>query len=323
MINRLHPARRIGSTRMLVVAAFVAAVALVAPARPAAATGGHLLYASHGSLMSVPAQGGAPLKLAHVPVETLDLAASRDGQEIVLISNRKLRPNGGSVRSIYLFRPGHGVRRLRRFQSSTPLYVAISPNGQWIAFGQEGEIWLMRESGRGIHQVTDGPSVAWDPAFTADGRSLIFNRAAEVGTRRRPQLFRQSLAGGTAVQVTDDEGRQPAVSATGLLLYARAGKPQTDSRLITMRPDGSERRTVDRYYPPFVDLSTTFSPDGRSIAYLRVWQKDGPGGNHRYSIHTKTVDGGEHRKVISGLPSSAPQARFGGPAPAGPVWVPW
>lgn len=304
-------------------AAVVAAATLAAPASLEAATDGHILYASRGGLMSVPAQGGAARKLAHVPVETLDLAASRDGQEVVLISNRKLRPNGGSVRSIFLFRPGHGVRRLRQFQSSTPLYTAISPNGKWIAFGQEGEIWLMRESGRGIHQVTDGLAVPWDPAFTADGRSLIFDRDAGPGPRQRPQLFRQSLAGGPEVQVTDDEGRQPAVSSTGLLLYSRPGKPQTDSRLIVMRSDGSERRTVDRYYPPFVDLGTTFSPDGRSIAYLRAWQKGGSGGEHRYSIHTKTVNGGEHRKVISGIPSSAPQARFGGPAPAGPVWVPW
>jgi hypothetical protein len=49
-----------------------------------------------------------------------------------------------------------------------------------------------------------------------------------------------------------------------------------------------------------------------------VWQKNGPGGEHRYSIHTKTVNGGEHRKVIGGIPSSAPRARFGGPSPAGP-----
>lgn len=323
MINHLYAARPNLSTRALVVATLTAAIALIAPASPQAATGGHLLYVSQGGLMSVPARGGTPRKLAHVPVETLDLAASRDGREVVLISNRKLRPHGGSVRSIYLYRPGHGVRRLRQFQSSTPLYVAVSPNGRWIAFGQQGEIWLMRESGRGIHQVTDSPSVVWDPAFTADGRSLIFNRAAEEEPPRHPQLFRQSLVGGPEIQVTEDEGRRPAISSTGRLLYSRSGSPGADSRLIVMRLNGSDRRTVDRYHPPFVDLDTTFSPDGRSIAYMREWQKGGSEGEHRYSIHSKTINGGERRKVIGGIPSSAPQARFGGPDPAGPVWVPW
>jgi hypothetical protein len=89
-----------------------------------------------------------------------------------------------------------------------------------------------------------------------------------------------------------------------------------------MRLDGSERRTVDRYRPPFVGLSPTFSPNGRSIAYLRAWQQNGIKGDRRYSIHTKAIDGREHRRVIGGL-RSAPGARFGGPVPAGPVWVPW
>jgi Tol biopolymer transport system component len=323
MIYRAEIGQRIRRMQGLAVATLIAALALTAPASLEAARGGHLLYASHGSLMSVPAQGGAPRKLAQVPVETLDLAASRDGQRIALISNRKLRPNGGSVRSIYLFRPGHGLRRLQQFDSSTPIYIAISPDGRWIAFGRQSEIWLMRASRGGIHQVTESPSVAWDPAFTPDGQALVFDRAATAGLGRGPQLFRQALSGGPEVQLSDDEGRQPAVSSTGLLLYTRPGKGAIDSRLIVTPLDGSKRRTVDRYRPPFVDLSTTFSPDGRSISYLRVWQKDGSGGEHRYSIHTKTIDGSEHRKVIGRLRSSAPRARFGGPAPAGPVWVPW
>jgi hypothetical protein len=96
-----------------------------------------------------------------------------------------------------------------------------------------------------------------------------------------------------------------------------------DSRLIAMRLDGRGRRTVDRFNDPFFDLSTAFSPNGRSIAYLRLWEKDGYAINYRYSIHTRAVGGSEHRKVIGGLRSSARRAPFGGHAPAGPVWVPW
>jgi hypothetical protein len=323
MIYRAEISQRVRSIQGLAVAALVAAVALAAPASLEASPGGHILYASHGSLMSVPAQGGVPQKLARVPAGTLDLASSRDGKRIALISNRKLRRNGGSIRSIYLFRPGHGLRRLQQFDSSTPIYIAISPDGRWIAFGRQSEIWLMRSSRGGIHQVTDGPSVAWDPAFTPDGQSLVFDRGAKVGSGRGPQLFRQALSGGPEIQVSGDEGRQPAVSSTGLLLYTRPGEGRIDSRLIAMHLDGSGRRTVDRYGSPFVDLNPTFSPAARSIAYLRVWQKNGSVGDYRYSIHTKAVDGGEHRKVIGGIRSSAPRARFGGPAPAGPVWVPW
>jgi Tol biopolymer transport system component len=171
--------------------------------------------------------------------------------------------------------------------------------------------------------VTDGPSFAWDPAFTSDGQSLIFNRDAGTRPSYEPRLFRQSLSGGPEAQLSDDEGGQPAVSSTGLLLYTHPGSGPIGNRLIVMRLDGGGRHAVDRYDSPFADLSATLSPDGRSIAYLRSWKKNGSTVNVRCSIHTIAVDGGERRKVIGGLGSSARHAPFGGPTPAGPVWVPW
>jgi len=141
MIRRTHWIRYSGRKRAPALAALGAAVALMCPASLEAATDGHLLYANHGNLMSVPARGGAPQALARVPANTLDLASSRDGKRVVLISNRKLpSPSRGSIRSIHLFRPGHGVQLVRRYRSTSPLDVAISPDGRWIAFGQEGEI---------------------------------------------------------------------------------------------------------------------------------------------------------------------------------------
>jgi hypothetical protein len=179
MTYRAELSQRIRNMQGLALAALIAVFALAAPASLEAATGGHLLYASRGGLMSVPARGGAPRQLSRVPAGTLDLASSRDGREVVLISNRKLSyPNRGGIRSIYLFRPGHGLRLLREFRSTAPLDIAISPDGKSIAFGQKSEIWLMRASGGGIRQATDGPSVAWDPAS-------IHTKAVDGGGHRK------------------------------------------------------------------------------------------------------------------------------------------
>ncbi|HET8565521.1 MAG TPA: hypothetical protein VFL77_03510 [Solirubrobacterales bacterium] len=319
LIEKLRPAG-LAAVR---IAAVAASLALIAPATGEAA-GGHLLYASHGSLFSVPAAGGTPRKVAGVPAGTIDLSASRDGRRVALIANRKLPGRGrGSIRSIYLFRPGHGLQRVRRFRSTAPLDIAISPDGRSIAFGQASEIWLMPASGGNARQVTDGPSVAWDPAFTPDGRALVFDRDAAAGPGHRPQLFRQSLGGGAEVQLSEDEGRRPAISPTGLLLYLRPGEGQVESRLIVMHLDGSGRRTVDRYEDPFFDLGASFSPSGRSIAYLRLWERNGYAVNYRYSIHTKTIAGRHHRKIVGGIRSAARRAPLFGHGPAGPVWVPW
>lgn len=308
--------------RLIPLAAIVVAAVVSAPA-PALGSGGRILYASHGSLLSVPAEGGAPRTIARVPANTLDLAASRDGSRIALISNSRLPyPKTGSVRSIYVLRRGHRLRLVRRFHTTSPLEIAMSPNGRWIAFGQSGEIWLMRADGGDAHQVTEGPSVAWDPAFTPDGQSLVFDRDADTGPRSSPRIFLARIADGAETQLTPEEGRDPSVSSSGLLLYTRPEQGRIDSRLIVMAPDGSGRHTVDRFNDPFYDLRSTFSPDGRSVAYLRLWEKGGHASDYRYSIHTKTVGGRRPRKVVGGIRNGARSVPYPGHGPAGPVWIP-
>jgi Tol biopolymer transport system component len=258
-----------------------------------------------------------------VPANTLDLAASRDGKRIALLTNTKLSyPKTGSVRAIYLFRSGYGLHLVRRFRSTAPLDIAISPDGREIAYGKNSEIWVMRTDGSDDHQVTEGHSVAWDPAFTPDGGSLVFDRDASMRPRNSPRIFRKPLAGGPEVQLTEDEARNPTVSSTGLLMYTRSGEGPVPSRVIVMRMDGGGRHTVDLFDDPFFDLGTTFSPDGRSIAFLRLWEKNGYAANYRYSLHTRSIGGGHHRKLVGGIRGSARRVPFAGHGPAGPIWVP-
>jgi Tol biopolymer transport system component len=221
------------------------------------------------------------------------------------------------VRTIYLFRPGRGLHLVRRFRSTAPLDIAISPNGRLIAFGRSSEIWVMRADGSRARQVTNGRGVAWDPAFTPGGQGLVFLRA----DRNTPRLHRKRLRGGRERRIAAGEARSPAVSANGLLTYIRPAEGRVASRLIVMRLDGSRRHTIDRFNDPVFDQRPTFSPGGGRVAYLRLWERTGFASTYRYSIHTKTSGGRRHRKLLGGLRSTAMNPPFAGHGPAGPVWV--
>jgi Tol biopolymer transport system component len=288
-----------------------------ATARAAART--RIVYASNGALLVVSARGGSPQRIASVPESTLDMSASADGRRIALIANHKLKyPRRGSIRSIYLYRAGRGLRLVKRLHTVAPVSVAISPNGRLIAFGRASEIWVMRPHGRGARQVTRGPGTAWDPVFTPNGRSLVFDRDAN----RRPQLFRVSLGGGREARLTNDEARSPAVSSRGRVVYIRSAEGPVPERMIVMNLDGGARRTIAKFNDPIFDQSPTFSPDGRGIAFRRLWERTGYASTYRYSIHTMTAGGRHRRKLLGGLRSTARHAPFAGHAPAGPLWIP-
>lgn len=303
---------------LMLIEAFLAALACSALAAAVAAAGSQIVFASQGSLMAMPPSGNNPHRIARVPEGTLDLSASRDGRRIALISNRKLAyPKTGSVRTILLYRAGYGVRVAKRLRTRAPLWVAISPNGRQIAFGKGSEIWMMRADGSRARQVTEGPSTAWDAVYTPDGRSLVFDRDES----RRPRLHRQLISGGPETLLTTDEAKTPAISSEGYLVYMRGGEGPVAERLIVMRLDGGGRHTVDRFNDPVFDMDPAWSPDGRRIAYMRLWERTGYAASYRYSIHTMTAAGRRDRKVLGGLRSSAQAAPFAGHGPAGPIWT--
>jgi Tol biopolymer transport system component len=301
----------------LMVGAIALGIPCFAPA--GAADSGRIVFTHGRRLLAVSANGGSPHRIGTVPRSTLDISASRNGHRIALIANRKLPyPNRGSVRTIYMWKTGGEVDVVKRFRSTAPLDIALSPDGRRIAFGRRSEIWIMGADGGGARQVTQGPSVAWDPAFTPDGRSLVVLR----DDRHTPRLHRKRLGGGPEQLMVGGEASSPAVASNGRIAYIRPAEGRVASRLIVMRPDGSGRHTIYSFNDSVIDQNPTFSPGGGWVAFLRLWERTGYASTYRYSIHTITGAGRRQRKLVGGLRSSAKNRPFAGHGPAGPVWTP-
>jgi WD40-like Beta Propeller Repeat len=298
---------------LLALAAVVLAGALAAPGA-GAREATRIVYAAQGKLLAVPPRGGRPRLLARLPAGTSDVAPSADGRRFALIVNRT-RPSSkrGSLRTIYLLRPGHGMRMIRRFRTRGPLDIALSPRGDEIAFVKGVEIWTVEVDGDWERQVTDGPGVAFEPAYEPSGRALVYVRSG----RGPSQLLRTRADGSREEPLGLFECRMPSFARDGRMTFFRDAEGAVPYRLVVMDRDGSGRHTVDRSNDPIFDTDPFFSPNGRSIAFRRLYEKTGLSEDYRYSLWTVRADGSHRHRLVSGLRVTPGQG-----GPIGPFWLP-
>lgn len=91
---------------------------------------------------------------------------------------------------------GYGAEET--LQIRLPNNPAVSPDGKWIAFDWNGDIWLVAASGGHVKQLTTHPARDREPKFSPDGQELAFI-SDRTGS---PQVFKMSLAGGPPSQLT-------------------------------------------------------------------------------------------------------------------------
>src|SRR5215831_5991871 len=92
-----------------------------------------------------------------------------------------------------------------------------SPDGAWIAFSMQGDIWKIPTKGGEAIALTKGPSYYFEPAWSRDSQDLYFV-SARGG--RGFDIFKLHVADRVVTPVVSDPGdqTQPAVSPDGLTL---------------------------------------------------------------------------------------------------------
>ncbi len=152
-------------------------------------------------------------------------------------------------------------------------YPAISPDGKTLAVSVSGEttqLWLRHADGA-REPLTQQAAVNWRPAWTADGRSVVFpsNRGGDVDSTYY-DLYRMAVNHSSPAQrlvhftypVWEGE-----ISADGQWVVFRSDEEQTVSLIHARRIPGD---TATRQLLGGDGVSTfnfTLSPDGRWIAY--------------------------------------------------------
>ncbi len=213
-------------------------------------------------------------------------------------------------------------RRARDFDSGKPRRVLgivspqVAPDGNAIAFAALGDIWLRKGSDK-PEQLTRGPALEVEPAWSPDGSQLVYSSDRSGGVLN---LWLGDLATGAERQLTNLP--RAAMGAA----WSRDGK-----RIAFLEVDGQWRRAavsvvdvatgeVTRIHPPSFGPGTpSWSPDGRYVAIASVlpYSSRFREGINRILL-IPTSPSARELRWISTSQHTGIDSRVG----AGPVWSP-
>lgn len=168
------------------------------------------------------------------------------------------------------------ARRHVDFDSTTPWQAlgislpALSPDGQQVAFGALGDLWLWTPATRQLLQLTDDAAADQMPAWADDGQSLVY--VSDAGGRY--QVWRRELARPDA-QVLHLQGKElsyPRLSPDGTRIAYFTDVPEnpllhvTGQLTVTDLATGETRQWLD----PMPPQPLNWSADGHQVLTTRL-----------------------------------------------------
>ena len=237
--------------------------------------------------------GQASMRLTDHPDFDACPAWSADGKTLAWCHG--IRARGGVIEIWTMKSNGEGKRQVTDI-GGRMTFPDFSPDATRIVFtgrlpgGTNDDIWLIDADGTDLVQLTTDPGFDASPAFSPDGSRIVFtsSRAGGIG-----QVFVMNADGSDQTQLTFDpvfKDQTPDWSPDGSKISYAAGDP---GDILVMNADGSNQHTV--VGGPTDDFGTTWSPDGRFIAFLRF--------DDRATRYVNLADGSIHLVSTIGLQS--------------------
>jgi len=245
-------------------------------------TSGHLIYALGNTLLAVPfdarslsVKGGPVPVVAGVgrPGSMAQFAASSNGTLVYAPAVNVTMPQRTLV-----WVDRHGREEAIPAQPRFYSHPRLSPDGSRLAVelvdeSRNAHVWVWDFARATWTRVTSDPAPDREPAWTPDGKRLIFTswRTGVIN------LFTQAANGSGTAERVSELNRQaratPTVSPDGRHVVVRAaGNGNSDLMILDLDAGrGSRPSAVGEPRPliqtPFEETNAEFSPDGRWLAY--------------------------------------------------------
>ena len=259
------------------------------------------------------------LALAALGLLWATAAAGEDGQ----VPESLVFVRGGNVFRMFIDGSETVQLTATKVKETSP---AVSPDSLRIAFGRgTDELWTMdvrgsdqrklvgRRPGTVRYASTDSPS------WSADGRSLFFDRVSQTPNEICGSIFRVGANGGTVKRVTAGLVRgwldtDPAVSPDGRRIVLVSGDCEPGCCPGIGVVDTAGRPTGDLRHlgrTPGVQLEPSWAPDGKRITFV-VSDVEGSG---RSAVYVVNRNGSGLRRVTqwtfeTGSPAWSPDGEW-------------
>lgn len=197
-----------------------------------------------------------------------------------------------AMQDIWMVDPADGTNRQLTFKVGSNFNQTVSPDGRYIAFVSDRSgnfnLWKMGIDGQNPVQLTDTLGIEGQPAFTPDGRWILYHYLDE---KRQVSIWKVPIEGGEPKRLTDVGFSRPNVSPDGNTFACRyivGGESATKIALFPI-DGGQPLKMLDL---PEVAGSHMFrwSRDGTSFIYIDT--KSG------FDLYSQAIDGGPARLFV-------------------------
>ncbi len=184
---------------------------------------------------------------------------------------------------------------------------ALSPDGRSVAFcwevdGKPG-LYVKRIGDDGQARIGNGPRGVFSPTWSPDGREIAFLRHPEIEKGQVDEIVIVPAAGGSERRLGTSRAANHGLdwSPDGrLLAFVDKASPEAPDAIHLLTIETGERRRlttpVEASARWLGDLRPTFSPDGQSVAFIRIGAVAGTSDG----VYVQEIGSSVSRPVASG-----------------------
>lgn len=263
------------SSGIVIATCLAAWAALVLPASAIATypgTNGSITFISEdndieGEVTTIEPDGSGREELSQNSFYDFAPRFSFDGRAIIFT-----RVGSADNPDLFLTSPLGGAESQLTATPSSESSPDLSPNGRKVTFAgdhyaasDQSQIYVMDSDGSDVRRLTSMP--AWSPAFSSDGKSIVF--VGEPDGENDSEIFRMRVNGRNVKRLTTNpvDDLNPEWSPDGLSVVFDTRRAGRDQEIASVSSNGG--RTQILTHNVFEDSEPDFSPDGEQIVFQR------------------------------------------------------